>query len=401
MELTFNGVLYVSIIAVLAPFVASLAPKLRMPAVALEILIGMAVGPSGLDWVSMDVPLNVLGTIGLAYLLFLAGLELDLTILQGRFCRLFGAWAVTCALALAVGYGFHLIDLHDSTLIVAVALTATSLGLVVPIIHEAGESRSQFGQTVLGACSIGEFGSLLLLSILFSTTGSTTSTQIFLVGVFVVAATVLGLTLARLNRSAAVWSTLERFAETSSQLTVRAMIVVLLLFLVVATRLGFEAILGTFVAGALLKFLDHEGKLDDPRLKAKIEAIGYGFLVPIFFITSGIQVDLSALFDRPKSLLLIPLLVVGLLITRGLPALLYRPLFDNRRVLVAGLLQGTTLSFMVIVASVATQLNDLDKATAAALVAAGVVSVLLFPPIAVGLLPKGESIAADWDEPAE
>jgi Kef-type K+ transport system membrane component KefB len=397
-EISYGGVLAVLAIAVLAPVLASLVPALRLPAVALEIVLGVLVGPAVLGWVEMDVTLDVLGTIGLGYLLFLAGLEIDLDLLRGHVVHILAAWAVTCVLALALAVGFHLIDLHDSTRLIAIALTATSLGLVAPIIREAGLTSTDFGQFVLGAGSVAEFGSLLLLTLFFVQDGSSTESQFVLLVAFCAMAALIALALARVVKVPSVWGTLDRLADTSSQLAVRAVLVVLFVFLALSASLGLEAILGAFVAGALLRYLDREDHLASPSLKPKIEAIGYGFLVPIFFVTSGIQVDVDALFDSPGHLVLVPLLLMGMLVARGLPAILYRSLYGGRRAAGAGLLQATNLSLVVIIASLGTQTGALDPASAAALVGAGVLSVVVFPPLAVSVLPRAVELEADWDE---
>lgn len=402
MEISYGGVLVVLAAAVAAPVIAGLAPSLRLPAVALEIVIGLILGPSVLDVVEMDELLSLLSTLGVGYLLFLAGLELDLTTLRGRVGVIFGAFALTCVLGLAFGTGLHVWDVHDQALLVAIALASTSLGLVVPVLREAGQTRNEFGQTVMATASVAEFGALLLLTLFYSTGGESTATSAVLIGLFCVMALIIGLSIAGMNRLPSVWPALERLADTSSQLSVRAVLVVFFVFLAVSASLELEAILGAFVAGALLRFLDREGHLENPTLKPKIEAIGYGFLVPIFFVTSGIQVDLDALLDSPKHLVLVPVFVLAMLLVRALPSyLFFRGLFDERRRKAGSILQATNLTFVVVVAQLASQTGDLDGATAAALLAAGVLSVLLFPPISVGLLPGTDELEPDWDEPVD
>jgi Kef-type K+ transport system membrane component KefB len=401
-EVEYANVLFVVAAAVAAPILAGLAPKLRLPAVALEIVIGLVLGPAVLGVVNVDVSLDVLSTFGVGYLLFLAGLELDLTTLRGRAARIFASFGLTCVLALGVSFGIHLLDLNNQTLLLAIALASTSLGLVVPVLREAGQTTTVFGQTVMAASSVAEFGALLLLTLFYSSNGDSTGQVVALILIFCVMATIVGLTVARLNEVPSVWPALERLADSSSQLSVRAMLVVFLVFLALSTRLGLEAILGAFVAGALLRFLDHEGHLQNPTLKPKVEALGYGFLVPIFFVTSGVQVDIDALFHEPKHLLLIPIFVVAMLVVRGLPTyLFFRGMFDQRSRLAGSVVQATNLTFIVVVASLATQTGDLDSATAAALLASGVLSVILYPPIAVALFPNSDELEPDWDEPTD
>lgn len=398
MDFGYGGVLVVVTIAFVAPLIARAVPRLRFPAVALEIVLGIVVGPSVLGWVEMDVPLSVLGDIGLAFLLFLGGLEIDLGSLRGRTARISRSWGLSCLVAVVVGVVLALIDHGDHAVILAIALSSTSLGLVVPVLRDVGATRGSFGQTVLAASSVAEFGSLLLLSVFFSTSGESVGTQIVLLGAFVVALVIVGLSLAGVGRGTRLLLVLDELADTASQLRVRFLIVVLFIFVTLATDLGFEAILGSFAAGVLLRFFDRENRLDEAKLRYKIDGIGYGFLVPIFFVTSGIQVDLSALLASPKHLALIPLLVLGMLLARGLASLSLFSTFSVREARGAALLAATNLSFMVITADVGGQLGLVDAATGAAMVLSGVVSVLAFPPSAAAMLPGHEELAGDWDE---
>lgn len=399
MDITYGDALIVVVVAVIAPVLAGLAPRLRLPAVALEIVLGIVVGPSLLDLVDVDVTLSVLSTLGLGYLLFLAGLEIDLANVKGRSTLVFGSWGISCAAAVVFGLAVHLLDAHDDPWLLGLALMSTSLGLVVPILREAGQSRTPFGQTVMGSSSVAEFGALLLLTLFYSTDGTDTGRQVALIAIFAVATVFLGVAVAVGSNAPAVWPALERLADSSSQLSVRAVLVVFLVFLALATHLGLEAILGAFVAGAMLRFFDRDGHLEQPSLKPKIEAIGYGFLVPVFFVTSGVQLDMDALFGSPGHLALVPILVVGMLLARGVPTyLLFRGAFTEGESRAGALLSATNLTFVVVVASIGTQTASLDAASAAALVMAGVVSVLVYPPAANLCLPKAPQLEPDWDE---
>jgi Kef-type K+ transport system membrane component KefB len=190
----------------------------------------------------------------------------------------------------------------------------------------------------------------------------------------------------------------ERLGEGPGQLGVRFVIMVLLIFVALASNLGFETILGAFVAGALLRFTDRSNKFDEPRFRAKLEGLGYGFLVPAFFIASGLEFDASALFDSPGSLVLLPVLIIGILIVRGVPALFYRRAFGMSHVGAAALLQSTTLSMMVIASQIGQELGTIDSATGAALTAAGIFTVIVFPPFALWLLGRESQLPAVWDE---
>jgi Kef-type K+ transport system membrane component KefB len=361
-------------------------------------VLGIILGPSVLGWIEADVPVEVLSTIGLGYLLFLAGMELDLTAVR-RFLRPISVgFVVSLVLALLAGGAIGLVDLNDDPMFLAVVLVATSLSLVVPVLSEAKLTTTTFGQVVMGASSMGEFGALLLLSLFFSTTATSTRTQLLLFGVFVAAAAIAWLALSRVGRSIRALDLLERFGDTPAQLGVRFLVLLMLLFLGFANDLGFEAILGSFVAGALLRLTDKSGRLDDPHFKSKIEALGYGFLVPAFFVASGLTFDLDALFASASNLVLVPVLLVAILIVRGLPALFYRGMFSGKQILAAGLLQSTTLSMVVIAAQVGVELGTIDAATSAGLLSAGILTVVIFPPIALHLLGREQDLRPGWEE---
>lgn len=388
MEVSLGTVVVVTVIALLAPLLVQLAPPLRLPAVVLEIVFGIVVGPSGFDWVEVDIPTDVLALFGLGFLLFLAGLEIDPRRLRGAAGRVGVAFVVSLALAIAVGFGVELVHETTSAVFVGLALVSTSLGLVVPVLRDAGQTNTEFGQLVLAGSSAGEFGSILLVSVFFSQEASSTESTIFLLAAFGVLAVVIGLALSRAGRSIRVSGTLLRLEETTAQLGVRFAVMLLAVFFVLATDLGLEAILGAFVAGALLRVVDADERLIHERFRAKVEAIGYGFLVPVFFVSSGLRFDADALFAEPEHLLLAGALLVGLLVARGVPALLYRPLVGTRRAVSAGLLQATSLTFLVVAAHLGRELEVFDAAAASALLAAGLLSVVLFPPLALALLSR-------------
>jgi Kef-type K+ transport system membrane component KefB len=168
----FSGLLIVMAVAFAVPFVLGLAPALRVPSIVLEIVVGIVVGPSVLGWVKVDESIEVVSVIGLAFLLFLSGIEIDFMRLRGRSLRLAGVgFVVSFAIALAVGFGLSAVGLVDTPLLVAIILCATSLGVVVAVLKDAGEVGSTFGQLVIAAGSIADFGAIILLSLFFSGEG--------------------------------------------------------------------------------------------------------------------------------------------------------------------------------------------------------------------------------------
>jgi Kef-type K+ transport system membrane component KefB len=385
---SYGSLLAVTAIALAAPLLVSLAPKLRMPAVVLEIVLGIVVGPSVLGWVTVDAPVSVLGLIGLSFLLFLGGLELNLSALRGRVRPILAAYAVSAALALGGGAVVASVDTDNKILFVAIVLASTSLGLVVPVLRDAGQTFSSYGQLVLAASSVGEFGAILALALFYSGNGSSFGTQLFLLLGFALLVVAVALGLTRIERSPRFADALARQGETSAQLGVRVAMLVLAVFVALSSNLGFEAVLGAFVAGALLRVTDPEERLTNERLRSKLDAIGYGFLVPAFFVTSGLQFSADALVSEPASLLMVPVLVVLFLVARAGPAVLYRRWCDRWQTAAAGLLQATSLSIPVVAARIGVQLHTIDADTSAAIITAGLLTVVLFPPLALVLLAR-------------
>jgi Kef-type K+ transport system membrane component KefB len=379
-ELSLAGVVVVAAVAFAVPLLLGLFPGLRVPSVVLEIVVGIVLGPSVLDWVHVDLPLQVLSILGLAFLLFLAGLEIDLHQLRGKLLGLVaGGFVVSFAIGLAVSGGLGAVGLVDTPLLVAIILTATSLGVVIPVLKDAGQVESDFGQLVIAAASIADFGAVILLSLFFSRETSGPGGQLLLIGGLVLLAVGVGVGLARAGRSMRLSEDLGRLQDSSAQIRVRGAVLLLAGLVLVAQRLGLETILGAFLAGALLRVVDRDEMMTHPKFRVKLEALGYGFLVPFFFIVSGIRFNLAALTANPANLRLVPLFLAVLLVVRGLPAWLYRSRVGARRSVVAGLLQATSLPFIVAATQIGMELGKLDQATGAALVAAGLLSVLLFP----------------------
>jgi Kef-type K+ transport system membrane component KefB len=387
-DLSFGGFFAVAAIAAAAPLLVSLAPRLRIQAVVVEIVLGIVLGPSVLGWVHVDVPVSVLALIGLSFLLFLSGLELDLGAVRGRVGIVLAAYGCSLVLALAGGVLVEVFDNDNQPLFIGIVLASTSLGLVVPVLRDVGETASGFGQLVLAGCSLGEFGAVVALALFYSRNGSHIGVQVaLLVGfTFLVAAMALGLS--RIEHSPRFLRTLGDLEETSAQFGVRIAIVVLAVFVALSSELGFEAVLGAFVAGALLRLTDPEKRLTHERLRSKLDAIGYGFLIPAFFVASGLRFDATALADRPQSITMVPLLVLLFLIVRGVPSMLYATSYDSTRVAAAGLLQATTLAVPVVAAQLGIELGTIDADTAAAIIVAGLITVMVYPPLSLLLLSR-------------
>ncbi len=398
-NVSFTGLLIVAVVAFAAPLVLALTPARRLPAIVLEIVAGIVLGPSVLGWVKIDLPISILSVLGLAFLLFLAGLEVELERLRGRLLMYVGlAFLLSFGLALLAGYGLYVAGQVLSPLLIAIILVATGLGVVIPVLKDAGESNSDFGQLVIAGAMFAEFGSIILLSLFFSREATGTATKLVLLGGFALLAAGFAFVVLRLERSTRIAAVLLRLQDTTAQICVRGAFMLLVAFVALASVLGLETILGAFVAGVILRLVDRDRMMTHPEFRQKLEAIGFGVFIPVFFVASGIQFDLAALFSSPATILRVPIFLVALLLVRGVPALLYRPLVGSRRSVVAGLLQATSLTFIVAATQIGMQLGLITKATGAALIGAGLLSVLIFPLLALTLLRRGEPISAPSQE---
>jgi Kef-type K+ transport system membrane component KefB len=387
-ELSFTSVAIVGAAAFVAPLAVALT-RLPVPAVALEIVAGIVIGPSVLGWVQADAPVDVLAMLGLAFLLFLAGLEVDVELLRGRLLRLTSlGFAASFGLALGVGAALSATGITGAPLLIAIMLSATSLGVVIPVLKDGGESGTAFGQTVIGAASIADIATVVLLSLFFSGESGSAGAKVVLLGGFGVLVAAVAVSVATAGRSLRLSSALVRLQDTTAQIRVRGAFALLTAFVVAAMQFGLEAILGAFVAGAVLKLLDKDQAMTHPRFRGKLEATGFGVFVPFFFVASGARLDLGALAGSGSSLARVPLFLAALLLVRAVPALLYIDSLGRRRTIAAGLLQAMSLSFLVVAGRIGMELGLISAATGAALVAAGLVSVLVFPAAALSLLAE-------------
>ncbi|MCV2491957.1 cation:proton antiporter [Geodermatophilus sp. YIM 151500] len=399
-DVSFLNLLVVACVAAAIPLALGWVPRLRVPAVVLEIVAGVVLGPSVLGWIEVDLPVQVLALFGLAFLLMLAGLEIDLRGLRGRLLGVAAlGYGVSLVLAVLVGWGTQAVGWTSAPLFLAIALTATSLGLVVPVLKDAGRSGDPVGQTTIAAASVADFAAIVLLSLLFSMSGGGAGTTAGFLAGFGVLVVVLALGVGRVRMSMRLGDVLVRLQDTTAEIRVRLVVLLLVAFVALAERLGLETILGAFLAGALVGLVDRDSS-SHPRFRAKLDAIGYGFLIPVFFVSSGVQLDLRGLLEEPAALLQVPVFLAALLVVRGLPAVLYRGRLGRAGSLAAGLLQATSLPFLVTVAQIGTVTGRLSATAAAALVFAGLLSVLVFPAAALGILGRPQAAAPQGPGPA-
>jgi len=395
----FDNLLVVAVVALAAPLVVALVPTvlpaLRLPAVVVEIVVGVVLGPSVLGVVEADLPVQVLAVIGLAFLLFMVGLELDVRALRGR---VLGIAALGYLLSLALGGGVGLAVAAagwvDGPLLVAIALSATSLGLIVPVLKDAGQTGSAIGRLTVASATFADVAAILLLTLLLSEGTASIGARAVLLASFAGLVALVAAALFLTEQWRPLGDLVLRLQDTTAEIRVRAAVVLLLGFVVLADRFGLETILGALLAGAVVGAIDRDTS-SHPQFRTKLDAIGYGFLIPVFFVASGIRLDVEGLLADPAALARTPVFVVALLLVRGVPALLFLRWLSGRETLAAGLLQATSLPFLVTATMIGIDTGLVSPVDAAALVAAGVVSVLVFPVAALGLLRSDQVRAPD------
>jgi Kef-type K+ transport system membrane component KefB len=393
-EISFTSVAVVAVVAVVAPLGVAFS-GLRLPAIVVEILLGIAAGPQALGWASNDEPVAVLSLIGLAFLLLLAGLEIDFARLRGRLLRLTAVgYVLSFAIAVVVGFVLRAADLVRSPLLVAIILSATGLGIILPILKDAGQTATSFGQVVVAAASIAEVGPIVLLSLFFSGESSGLGSKIVLLVAFLAFVAAVGLVILGLERSMRVSDVLVRLQDTTAEIRVRGAFLLLAVFVVLASKFGLEAILGAFLAGATLKLVDHDEAMTHAFFHGKLEAVGFGVFVPFFFVSTGIKLDVASLVHSSSALTRVPIFLAVMLVVRAIPAVLYRPFAERSSQLVAGgLLQATSLSIPVVAGQIGVDLGLIRPTNYVALVAAGLLSVIVFPLVSLTLL-RGRTAAA-------
>src|SRR5215204_366651 len=389
-DISLTGLVVVAATAFLVPLGLGLVPAVRIPSVVLEIAAGILIGPAVFGLVEVDLPLRVLALLGLAFLLLLAGLEIDLDRLRGPRLRSAAAgFVVSLAIALGVGLGLYAADLVEAPLLVAIILSATSLGIVIPVLADTGQADTTLGQLIIAGSSIADFGAIILLSLFFSGDSSRVGSTLLLIGGFVALVIATGAALAEVEHSSRLSSALRRLQDTSAQIRVRGAFLLLVGLVVAAQLFGLEVILGAFFAGAVLKLLDRDEMMTHTGFHTKLQAVGFGVFIPFFFVASGMQLDVGALLSGGSALAMVPVFLLALLLARGVPAVLYRPMVGSRGSLAAALLQATSLPFIVAATGIGMELGILSPAIGAAMVVAGLLSVVLFPLGALTLLRDG------------
>jgi Kef-type K+ transport system membrane component KefB len=374
--------------AVAAVIVLALSPRLVIPVVVLELLLGILIGPQGLDIASIDPTTSLLGDLGLGMLFFFAGYEIDFDRIKGRPLELAAiGWGISLVLAYGIGGALAAAGIIVSFLYTGSAMATTAIGTLIPILSDAGEMRTNFGTYLLGAGAVGEFGPILLITLILST-GHPIHEAVILI-VFIALAVLTGLLAVRSAWRG--WPLVEKTFETSSQLAVRLAVVLVFSLVALAAQLGLDLLLGGFVAGMITRIALRGREVS--VFDSKLTAVGYGLLIPFFFVSSGMAFDLDALTSSTTAMLKVPMFVVLFLIVRGVPALLlYRKELVLRDRFALAVYCATELPLVVAITTLAIDSGHMKSSTAAGLVGAAIISTLVFPLLAGWIRRSGEPV---------
>lgn len=367
--------------AAAAALSALLARRLLVPVVVLELVLGVVIGPSVLGLVEPDEFMEFFASLGLGMLFFFAGYEIDFERIKGQPLKLAAlGWLLSLVIAYGLGGLLALAGVVLSFVFVGSAMATTAIGTLIPILSDADELKTRFGTYLLGAGAMGEFGPILLITLVFSTKSAAANAGILVL--FVALAVAAGILAVRsVGRG---WNLFERTLETSSQLAIRSAVVMVFTLAALAGSLGLDLLLGGFVAGIILR-LALEGR-EVRVLESKLTAVGYGFLIPFFFVVSGVNLNVEALIQEPVKLLEVPMFLALFFLVRGIPALtLYRQALAGRDRWALAFFSSTQLPLVVAITTIAIEQNHMTEATAASLVTAAILSTAIFPMVGLRL----------------
>ncbi|MFZ6027361.1 MAG: monovalent cation:proton antiporter family protein [Chloroflexota bacterium] len=408
-ENNFFPLLLVVLLSFAVPIFVSRFKKLRLPVVVGEILAGILVGRSGFNLVPHDDHiLELLAEFGFVFLMFLSGMEIDFSNLAPSGTKKNGtrkglaqplplgvlSFLSTLVLATLFSFGFSMAGLVNNPGMMALILSTTSLGVVLPVLKERGLSHGQYGQSLLISALIADFATMLLITVLVAVLSVGLTPDVLLVGILFVVFFFLYRVMSLFSRRVpGMGRIIEELSHATSQIKVRAAFSAMLLFVVLSQAVGTEIILGSFLAGAMIALLRTN---EEVELTHRLEAIGFGFFIPIFFIMVGVSFNLEALFASPQSLLLVPLLLLAALIVKIVPALLYRLAFSWRETFAAGALLSARLSLIIAASAIGLRLGVITESVNAAIILVALLTVSLAPLAFLRLLPGETKNEKQW-----
>lgn len=382
-----HTVFWLMLAAVAAPLLAEIPVGVQIPVVVLEVLLGVVIGPHAFDLVRFEGFVQTMFGFAMAVTLFMAGMELDFERIRGRPLGLaVGGWLVSLGVGLTVVGLLHVVPRVHAPLMVTIALCTTGLGVLIPIYRDGGQLDTPFGRLVLAAGTVGEVGPIIAMSLLLSQRYTTWQEAGYLLAflLFIVAVAAVGMGV----RPPRLVEFLARHMHASTQLPVRIALLTLLGLLALAENLGFEGLFGAFAAGMVVGLVTR-GRSGEP-MRAKIDAVAFGWFYPFFFVGTGIKFNLAAVTADATAALLLPVFLLLFLLIRGAPVwLLYRSRIVAAQRLPFALSSAVpSLSIVVVITEIGLHERVMSHDMAAAMIGASLLSVLVFPTLAGAMLSR-------------
>jgi Kef-type K+ transport system membrane component KefB len=400
----FQPLMLVLLVAFLVPIVIKKSNKVAIPIVVGEIIAGMLLGPSGLGWVELDGEVILfLRDFGLAYLMFIAGMEIDFNMIA-KIARdssnkegskilqnpiVIGPISFLLTLVMSAFFALALLRVGIITngwMMVALILSTTSLGVVLPVLKERNLNNTKFGQTILLTALLADFITMFLISIYatYFDNGSLSIEMLLIFGLFIAFALLYrtGLILGRIPR---INKLLDDLSHSTAQIKLRASLVLLVAFIVLAEILNSEMILGAFIAGIIVSLVTTS---QDRRVERELEAFGFSFFIPIFFVLVGVGFNLGELMKSSEAMLLVPTLLLIAFAVKFIPTLIFRFAFSWRETLAAGSLLSARLSLIIAASLIALERGIVTESTNSAIILVAVISVTISPLLFTTIIRK-------------
>ena len=389
---SYTSLLIIILLATFVPLVLKKLNRISVPSVVGEILAGVIIGKSGLDIVHGGTELDFIYSFGFAFLMFLSGLEVDFSLLRNTQtdCKyriidkpIFVAIMIFLGtLIMSYGFAYLLVSygMVKDQLLMTLILSTTSLGIVVPILKEKGIIGQRYGQTILMASLIADFATMVMITILIGVRTEGDSTSIFLVMILFIAFFLIY----NLGKKYLDYDLINELANTTAQIKVRGSFVLILIFITLANAIGMEIILGAFLAGVIVSLLDDKEASD---LYMKLDAIGFGFFVPIFFIMVGVSFDLKAVMGNQRIWIFVPILIIMLYLVKMIPSLLLARMYPLRKTIAAGFLLSSRLSLIIAASAVGLEMGLIKPDTNSAIILVALITCTFSPMIFNRMLP--------------
>ncbi len=390
----FLSLVIVVLAAFLTPIIVNRLNINFLPVVVAEILMGIVIGNSFLNIVERDSILNILSTLGFIFLMFLSGLEIDFkafkkdkrarqgqnddeSSIPGHLNLALTVFAFIMIISILLAYVFKWLGLVDDVLLMVIIISTISLGVVVPTLKEMNIMRTTIGQFILLVAVLADLVTMILLTVYGAINGQGGST-IWLIGILVVFTAIsyiLGVQFKRM-------SFLQKLMDGTTQIGIRAVFALIILLVALAEGVGAENILGAFLAGVVVSLLN-----PDEEMVEKLDSLGYGFFIPIFFIMVGVDLNIPSLIKEPKLLIIIPILIVAFIISKLIPVMFIRRWFDMKTTIASAFLLTSTLSLVIAAAKISERLNAISAETSGILILSAVITCVFVPIIFKKLFP--------------